>query len=76
MALNLGINPNTVKKAYDELERRNVITTISTKGTFITNNIKSITDLKIEEKICIIKNEIQELEKLGVPKEETIKRLS
>ncbi len=76
LAANLGINPNTVKKAYDELERRNVITTISTKGTFIANNIKSLTNLKIEQKIGIIKNEISELEKLGISKEETIKRLS
>ena len=35
MATTLGINPNTVKKAYTELERRGVTVTISTKGTFI-----------------------------------------
>ncbi len=64
LASNLGINPNTVKKAYDELERRNVITTISTKGTFIADDIKSVTNLKIGEKISIIRNEIAELEKL------------
>ncbi len=75
MASNLGINPNTVKKAYDELERRKVITTISTKGTFITDNIKTVTELKIEEKITIIKNEITELKKLGISKEDVLKRL-
>jgi GntR family transcriptional regulator len=64
LASNLGINPNTVKKAYDELERRNVIATFSTKGTFIADNIKNVTNLKIEEKISIIRNEISELEKL------------
>ncbi len=76
MAAGLGINPNTVKKAYDELERRNVITTISTKGTFISDNIKELTNLKIEQKIDIIRNEILELERLGISKEETLKRLS
>ena len=30
MATTLGINPNTVKKAYTELERRGVTVTIST----------------------------------------------
>ncbi len=64
LASNLGINPNTVKKAYDELERRKVITTISTKGTFITDNVKSITTSKIDEKINAIKTQISELEKL------------
>ncbi|MBR3281521.1 MAG: GntR family transcriptional regulator [Clostridia bacterium] len=75
LALNLGINPNTVKKAYDELERRGVITTLSTKGTFITENIKALTKSKIDERIEAIKAEMIELEKLGISKEEIIKRL-
>ncbi len=64
LASNLGINPNTVKKAYDELEKRKVITTISTKGTFISDDVKALINNKIDEKINTIKNEIIELEKL------------
>lgn len=75
LASNLGINPNTVKKAYDELERRNVIATLSTKGTFIADDTKSLTELKINEKLGIIKAEIQELQKLGISKEDIIKGL-
>ena len=75
LASNLGINPNTVKKAYDELERRGAITTISTKGTFISENTKQVTKVKIEEKINTIKNEIIELEKLGVTREELLKKI-
>ena len=75
LASNLGINPNTVKKAYDELERRGVITTLSTKGTFITDDTKSLTKSKIDEKIEGIILEISELEKLGISKDEIIKRL-
>ena len=75
LASNLGINPNTVKKAYDELERRGVITTISTKGTFITDDTKSLTKSKVDEKIINIKKEIDELIKLGISKEDIIKKL-
>ena len=75
MATNLGINPNTVKKAYDELERRGVIGTISTKGTFISEDTKTVTNLKINEKMDIIRNEILELERLGISKEELINKL-
>lgn len=75
LATSLGINPNTVKKAYDELERRGTITTISTKGTFISESTKSLVELKIKEKIKKMQDEIKELEKLGVPKEETMERL-
>ena len=75
LASNLGINPNTVKKAYDELERKGVIKTISTKGTFIADDINSITELKINEKLDIIKSEILELQKLGISKKDIIDKL-
>lgn len=75
MATSLGINPNTVKKAYAELEQRGVIVTISTKGSFIADNINKIVDTKVEEKISEIKNIIEELEKLGISKEDIIKKL-
>lgn len=75
MATTLGINPNTVKKAYAELENKGVIITISTKGTFIADNIKSIVDNKVDEKIADIKKIIDDLEKLGISKEEIIKRI-
>lgn len=35
MASDLGINPNTVARAYSELERANVIETYPKKGAFI-----------------------------------------
>lgn len=75
LATSLGINPNTVKKAYDELERRGTITTVSTKGTFISENTKILIKNKIEEKIKNIQKEFEELEKLGVSKEEIVKMI-
>lgn len=75
LAASLGINPNTVKKAYEELEKRGVIVTISTKGTFVTDNIKHVIDSKIQEKLEVIKANIKELEKLGMTKEEILKEI-
>ncbi len=75
MASNLGINPNTVKKAYSILENKGVITSLSTKGTFISNNIDNVKDSKIEEGIKEIKNIISSLEKLGITKEEILKKV-
>ena len=51
LATSLGINPNTVKKAYDELERRGTITTISTKGTFIAEDTDELLEQKVKEKV-------------------------
>lgn len=75
LATTLGINPNTVKKAYSELDKRGVIITISTKGTFISDNIDGIIKQNVEEKIETIKNIISDLEKLGITKEEIIKKI-
>lgn len=75
LATSLGINPNTVKKAYDELERRGTITTISTKGTFISENTRKLLQQKIEEKINKIQEEIKELERLGVSREEVLNKI-
>lgn len=75
MATFLGINPNTVKKAYSELESKGVIITISTKGTFITENPNKVVDSKVNKIIDEVKNKIKELEKLGLTKEQIIDKI-
>ena len=75
MATTLGINPNTVKKAYTELENKGVIITVSTKGTFITDNPNKVANYKVDEIVKEIKTKIKELEKLGLKKEEIIDRI-
>ena len=75
LANNLGINPNTVKKAYDILENKGVIMTISTKGTFISNNTKMVLENKIDDEINLIKDKIRELENMGISKKEIMKRI-
>ena len=37
VARDLGINPNTVQKAYQELERRHLIYSVSGKGSFVSS---------------------------------------
>ena len=75
LASNLGINPNTVKKAYTELEQKGVIYVISTKGTFIADKTKEVIERKIQEGIRDINKIIAELELLDVSKEEILKRI-
>lgn len=74
LATELGINPNTVKKAYSILESKGVIVTISTKGTYIAYDTKKIVANQIKEKIKELKSIIGELEKLGVSKNEIIEK--
>ena len=76
LASSLGINPNTVKKAYEELEKRGSIVIMSTKGTFITDRVSGVVSRKVDEKIALIKETMKELEKLGVAKEEVVKKIT
>lgn len=75
MATELGINPNTVKKAYSILETKGAIVTLSTKGTYIAYDTKKIIEEKIDSKFSELKNIIGELERLGLTKEEVIEKI-
>jgi GntR family transcriptional regulator len=54
----LLINPNTVSKAYQELERQGIIETLRGKGTFVA---ASITPKQDEQKITEVKHQIKKL---------------
>ena len=75
LALNLGVNPNTIKKAYDTLEQRGVIISKSTKGTFITEDVAMVKSAKVDAIIDEIKEKITELENIGLDKKEISKKL-
>ncbi|MGJ9383614.1 GntR family transcriptional regulator [Salipaludibacillus sp. CF4.18] len=45
------INPNTVSKAYQELERQGIIITIRGRGTFISEGLTEYIDPKKTERI-------------------------
>lgn len=75
LAYNLGINPNTVKKAYDYLEEKKVIETKSTKGTFISKDISWVKENKTNEIINQMIALMKELENYGLTKEEILKKL-
>ncbi|SFC22396.1 GntR family transcriptional regulator [Clostridium uliginosum] len=73
MAVLLTINPNTISKAYGNLEREGIIETLRGKGTFITANYKGSVDEKKMEYIReVLKTIILEASYSGIDKEEFI----
>lgn len=71
MAKMMTLNPNTVQKAYKELEREGVIVTIQGKGTFISKEYKPKKDSsKIEELKKTFRKGIIEALYMGFSKEE------
>lgn len=64
-------NPNTISKAYQELERMGVIETIRGKGTFIRTDYKAKRDdEKMNEIKLALKKIIVEMHYMGLSKEE------
>ncbi len=42
LARQVGVNPNTVAKAYQELERHGIIYTVTGKGSFVSPDLLSL----------------------------------
>ena len=71
------MNPNTVQKAFKELEREGFIYKVKGRGTFVSPRQDSKIDPQAVQKVCDdIRNSIQELSYLGVSKEEIQKMVS
>lgn len=58
MAALLTINPNTISKAYGELEREGIIETLRGKGTYVVDNFKRKAD---ENKMQHISEELKKI---------------
>lgn len=54
LAVELGINPNTIQRAYSELEREGLTYTVSGRGCFVEDNLE----------VLILKRKNEALEKL------------
>jgi DNA-binding transcriptional regulator YhcF (GntR family) len=70
MALFLGVNPNTVQKAYEELEREGAIFTKRGQGNFVNedeNIVERIKETMVKE---LVERYRKELEELGISKKE------
>lgn len=76
LAVELKINPNTVAKAYSELEIRGLVNTQVGYGTFINDKKIEISEIEKKKKIDIICSKfITDLNEIGVNKNEIIKIL-
>ena len=69
LAIELSINPNTIQKAYAELERRGFLYTVKGRGNFVHYQ-DVLLDEKKAQLVDKIKQIIKEAEELGIKKEE------
>ena len=70
LSVKLSINPNTIQKAYTELDRRQLIITVPGKGSFISEKAIEVVGANSREKMTELNKIIRELALAGVTKEE------
>ena len=71
LAMELSINPNTIQKAYGELEREGFIYSVKGRGNFVASN-HNLREAKKEEVKTKILALVKEGEAIGLTKEEII----
>ncbi len=70
MALKSGVNPNTVQRTYGELERMGIVETRRGQGTFVTENKKTLDELRDKLKKEHIRVFIKDMQEMGFTSEE------
>ena len=74
LASKYALNPNTISRAYRELEEQGYIYTLNGKGTFVAANEK-VNDMRKEELLQQFDELVKELSFLMVPTEQLVERV-
>lgn len=72
LSLELSINPNTIQKAYSELDVRGIIYSVPGIGCFVSKNAKELLLEQSRRKLTELHTLVSELALAGVPTEEVM----
>lgn len=76
MAMKLKVNPNTLQRAYQELERLGIVYTQRGMGTFVGERVNMVDDLKLEMAKEVMDSFILRMKRLGFTEQEIIESIS
>lgn len=76
LSIDIKVNPNTIQRAYAELEREELAYTKRGMGKFVTEDEQIVKSLKIDMAKDILLSFIKEMKHLGFKKDEIIKMVS
>ena len=72
LAAEAGVNPNTMQKAFMELERSGLITTMRTSGRVVTEDESMIREVKETIAKQEIENFFKKMREMGFSQEQTL----
>lgn len=76
LAMDLSINPNTIQRAYQELEKMGVIYTVQGKGCFIAQDIQELKERRLGDFWQEAKGIIVKAKLLGISEERFLSQSS
>ena len=72
LSIELSINPNTIQKAYTELDRKQLIITVPGKGAFVSDKANEVILIASRDKLTELTNMVKQMRFAGIRKEEII----
>lgn len=72
LSIELNLNPNTVQRAYSELERRGVIYTITGKGSFVDEKAREVISSEKRKELPQLFEILKEFSAAGIKKQEIV----
>nr|WP_208403242.1 GntR family transcriptional regulator [Paenibacillus sp. BK720] len=72
MALELQINPNTIQRTFQELEREGIVETRRGLGRFVTSRESTIMQIKKEMAGELLERFVQGMKELGFEKDDIV----
>ena len=70
LSMELSVNPNTIQKAYGELDVRGIVTTVPGRGCFISTAALTVLRQDSRKKLALLTETAAELWAAGVTREE------
>jgi GntR family transcriptional regulator len=76
LAVELAINPNTIQKAYAELERQGITYSLPGRGSFVSDNVTELSRAQLAQTADALRAAMKAAKDAGMTREEALALLS
>lgn len=66
LSVELGINPNTVQKAYREMEQEGLIVSVPGRGSFVTNDVGRMQERQRAAELANLEKTLRQCREIGI----------
>ena len=66
LSVELGVNPNTVQKAYREMEQEGLIVSIPGRGSFVTSDVSRMQERQRAAELSRLEKALRQCHEIGI----------